>query len=374
MYQFFNYLNYIRVNGLLLADELRCKVARDIGLGMTILPPKFHWLPLDFGWSLADVLQKSREALTIEETPQLAIEAPIEEKKAPNVEKLDSEKEAKEKGKPWLEIGTWSNEMVMENDDDDCDSITDDMISDDLPSNLTMLSGGEMLTDGPAGEDWGTGIQSHTSKFRYGSPTIMPSQSSAQDGGFGTFNSYSDYNSDDDFSDLSDEVDYVVQQETGTQAVHPDGLRIEFKNDHVAEAFDDGPTFVMPDEVIAEPEDDFSWDWPDLGPDWKTIKSRYEQSVQDHQERILDGKGYLPLNEPILIERKVVDFGPENIHRHPEYKSQVVTLEQAFVQDSAMVIDATSGPVMQASIPDAGEIHDESTKNMSSKYFFLNIW
>jgi len=359
--------NYCRVNGLLLADELRCKVAGDIGLGMTILPPKFHWLPLDFGWSLADVLQKSRDALTTDETPQLAIEAPKEEEKAPSEEKLDTEGEAKDKGKPWLEIGTWSNEMVMENDDDDCDSITDDMISDDLPSNLTMLSGGEMLTDGPAGEDWGTGIQSHTSKFRYGSPTIMPSQSSGgQDGGFGTFNSFSDYNSDDDFSDLSDENDYVVQQENGTQSVHPDGLRIEFKNDHVAEAFDDGPTFVMPDEVIAEPEDEFIWDWPDLGVDWAAIKRRYEQSVQDHKDRILDGKGYLPHNEPVLIERKVVDFGPENIHRHPECKSQDVTLEQAFVEGSATVIDATSGPVMQATIPDAGEIHDESTKNKSS--------
>jgi len=349
---------------------LRCKVAHDIGLGLTKLPREFHWLPLDFGWSLADVLQKSRDAQLTEQPDGLL---QIEDKKSEEDDEkainekneANTESNGKEKAKSWLEIGTWSNDLVPpENDDDDCDSIIDDMIAEELPSNLTMLSGGETLTDGPAGEDWGTGIQSH-SNIRYGSPTIMPSQSSALDGGFGTFNSYSDYNSDEDFSELSDEMDYVVEQET-TQSVHPDGLRIEFKGDHVAEAFDDGPTFVMPDEVIAEPEKNFIWDWPDLGENWEDIKLRYEDQVKEQQKIIMSGQKYLPQDVVMKIERKVVDFGPENIHRHPKKDSCGLPIEEVVVENSSDVIDATAGPVMLTPRIGAGEIHDETTRNKTS--------
>ncbi|XP_059486205.1 endoribonuclease Dcr-1 [Neocloeon triangulifer] len=354
-----------RVNGLLLADELRCKVATDINLGFKKLPIEFYWQPLDFGWSLADVLQKSREAqkneLNVEEV-EVKVETPVQlEKIKPKEEKVEEETEVKGKGKSWLEIGTWSNEMVPpDHDDDDCDSITDDMISDDLPSNLTMLSGGETIIDGPVGEDWGTGIQSH-SKVRYGSPTIMPSQSSIIDGGFGSFNSYSDYNSEEEFSDLSDEVDYAMEQET-TQSVHPDGLRIEFKGDHVAEAFDDGPTFVMPSEVIAEPEDSFLWDWPDLGDNWEDIKLRYEEMVVMHQERIMDSKKYLHHKEEIKIERKVMDYGPEKIHRHHETDISPESLKDEMVENSGAIDnEETSEKVGATPRENIGEIHDETT-------------
>lgn len=51
-----------RINALLLADEIRKKVSFDIGLGrMDVSKDNFKWPPLDFGWSLADVLKKSRE-------------------------------------------------------------------------------------------------------------------------------------------------------------------------------------------------------------------------------------------------------------------------------------------------------------------------
>lgn len=54
-----------RINALLLADEIRKLVAGDLGLGKLSLDyQNFNWPTLDFGWSLADVLKKSREART----------------------------------------------------------------------------------------------------------------------------------------------------------------------------------------------------------------------------------------------------------------------------------------------------------------------
>lgn len=55
-----------RINALLLADEIRKLVAGDMGLGkQSIDYENFDWPTLDFGWSLADVLKKSREARTV---------------------------------------------------------------------------------------------------------------------------------------------------------------------------------------------------------------------------------------------------------------------------------------------------------------------
>lgn len=50
-----------RVNALLLADQIRREVARAIGLGRETLPEDFDWPALDFGWSLADVLKKTKD-------------------------------------------------------------------------------------------------------------------------------------------------------------------------------------------------------------------------------------------------------------------------------------------------------------------------
>lgn len=52
-----------RINALLLADEIRKKVADDMCLGKLLIDYNhFDWPTLDFGWSLADVLKKSRDA------------------------------------------------------------------------------------------------------------------------------------------------------------------------------------------------------------------------------------------------------------------------------------------------------------------------
>lgn len=53
-----------RLNALLLADEIRIEVSNDIGLGTRNIENcgDFQWPALDFGWSLADVLKKAKEA------------------------------------------------------------------------------------------------------------------------------------------------------------------------------------------------------------------------------------------------------------------------------------------------------------------------
>lgn len=56
-----------RINALLLADEIRIEVADDINLGKSnIADEKFDWPVLDFGWKLADVLRRAKDAKTKE--------------------------------------------------------------------------------------------------------------------------------------------------------------------------------------------------------------------------------------------------------------------------------------------------------------------
>lgn len=55
------------MNSLLLAEHLRLTVAREVHVGTPELPAGFEWPTLDFGWTLADVLQKAQEASKAEE-------------------------------------------------------------------------------------------------------------------------------------------------------------------------------------------------------------------------------------------------------------------------------------------------------------------
>ncbi|CAN8009744.1 unnamed protein product [Ixodes pacificus] len=56
-----------RMNSLLLAEQLRLTVAREVHVGTPELPGDFEWPTLDFGWTLADVLRKAQEAAKVEE-------------------------------------------------------------------------------------------------------------------------------------------------------------------------------------------------------------------------------------------------------------------------------------------------------------------
>lgn len=210
-----------RINALLLADEIRMEVSADLGLGtLEIKDSAFEWPMLDFGWTLADVLKKTREAKTIieeyceanEDTSNKMIKESIDDEKY-DKEKLENDLLAdasqKTKSEHLLEIGTWTNEMAR--------NLEDPSI---LSSNLEMCS---------------------TRNIRYGSPTSwditraslpLPSSSlsKANRHHYDISSDSDDFHSDDDCdssgADANDDIDNVDEY----------GLKIEFKSDHLAEA------------------------------------------------------------------------------------------------------------------------------------------
>ncbi|KAF6212369.1 hypothetical protein GE061_012891 [Apolygus lucorum] len=246
-----------RINALLLADEIRTTVARSIGLGLSSLPSDFEWPPLDFGWSLADVLKKSKEENmkkvtllaiengvddSVQETPDglwkveeqcddlppsekndaskesEANEAGAEDKKPEDKEDDEESKNEKSeesnKDAGWMEIGTWSNEMAQKFDD----------IDNDLPNNLSMV--------------------------RYGSPTSWPMRRGSCEE---LMTYYSDVESDD--SSEYDSSSDASETSSNSEAM---GLKITFKGDYLAEAVEQDVEFTL---STREPELDGSWTW-----------------------------------------------------------------------------------------------------------------
>uniref|UniRef100_T1HEL3 ribonuclease III n=1 Tax=Rhodnius prolixus TaxID=13249 RepID=T1HEL3_RHOPR len=220
-----------RVNALLLADEIRITVANEVALGLTTLPEDFEWPPLDFGWSLADVLKKSKEdhhkkeaaALDTDETNSVSLvknkdsDSPEESVQKGNrdgddddhdgEEEVEDEENDSKNKEDWMEIGTWSNEMAQ----------LESELSKDFPPNLTMVNG----------------------------------------------NLTYDYYYSDVESDSSSEVYDVSSDQSDNSSSHDggtSGLKITFKNDYLAEAIEDDlvqNSFFPKDEYIGE---DWSWE------------------------------------------------------------------------------------------------------------------
>ncbi|XP_075148746.1 endoribonuclease Dcr-1 [Haematobia irritans] len=129
-----------RINGLLLADDIRKNVVRDIGLGKPELTEDKEWPMLDFGWSLRDVLKKCKahkpspvaeESLKTDsnkdcDTNDKDKESGVNEipedlifnssdgnsNKTANEIVEDAERKLMEEGGSFIEIGTWSNDMA----------------------------------------------------------------------------------------------------------------------------------------------------------------------------------------------------------------------------------------------------------------------
>lgn len=81
-----------RINGLLLADEIRKKVSFEMALGRVDITEKdeFEWPLLDFGWSLADVLKKCQETVPNLEKVNEKVEVEVvEEVKIEEVTEVD---------------------------------------------------------------------------------------------------------------------------------------------------------------------------------------------------------------------------------------------------------------------------------------------
>lgn len=70
-----------RINALLLADEIRIEVAKDINLGkIYITDETFDWPVLDFGWKLADVLRRAKDSKTKETKKSIEMTTSIKTK------------------------------------------------------------------------------------------------------------------------------------------------------------------------------------------------------------------------------------------------------------------------------------------------------
>ncbi|KOC66705.1 Endoribonuclease Dicer [Habropoda laboriosa] len=132
-----------RINALLLANQIRCQVAQMINLGKENLYSDFEWPALDFGWSLAEVLKKSKESekaklIKNETTPLnssnnvVSKYQNISENVIDNLHKSDKDDSNEKKNECQLEndevreteqqmsnneneleIGTWSSDMAM---------------------------------------------------------------------------------------------------------------------------------------------------------------------------------------------------------------------------------------------------------------------
>lgn len=135
-----------------------------------------NWEPLDFGWTMKEVLKKRKEQ---KENNVKIVQQPVETIENCVEEVIDEEKVYKSDDPNWINIGTWSNDMA----------------------DLTMNN-----------------IVNNKSKVRYSSPTSWVVQSDNES------STFSDIDSDDG-----------IQEDN----LHSSGLRIEFRNTYLAEAVDE---------------------------------------------------------------------------------------------------------------------------------------
>ncbi|XP_068155954.1 LOW QUALITY PROTEIN: endoribonuclease Dcr-1 [Drosophila tropicalis] len=235
-----------RINGLLLADDIRKQVSADLGLGrQQIDDEQFEWPMLDFGWSLSEVLKKSREskqkAKDVEETTTGPNGSdPVDdyqekqENTLPDSKKL--EKSANEliiegeqqlqEADDFIEIGTWSNDMA---DDIEPCALNEDEDDDEayhmagLPANVKFCDDEQMRYGSPTFWDVSNGGMSgkrgaskqNKTQPKNGKSNSKPSTYNYYDSDNSLASSYDDddgpvvvynYGSDDE-DDVADDID-----------------------------------------------------------------------------------------------------------------------------------------------------------------------
>ncbi|XP_021929010.1 endoribonuclease Dcr-1-like isoform X4 [Zootermopsis nevadensis] len=325
-----------RINALLLADEIRREVASCIALGHENLSSSFEWPPLDFGWSLADVLKKSKEnaknaelkedkkpgedKAELQSTEEKEEESELKEK---SVNEILTEEEKKLRG-DWMEIGTWSNDMANH----DPMSFSELSDADDfdmnvaLPSNLTMVDeDAELAGLHSGGSDWGTGIQARKrrERVRYGSPSSWMGSGRYFGGleqdldGFETDDSCSEPGNEYDISDSSD-------------FQGASGLRIEFKSENVAEAIEDEHevqkrerrrAIIRQNSDISGTEDKIPWDWENYSDDnldklTERFVCQFQKATEKNRHFIENSGTLVKSNQALVMTRKGCQQMPLN--------------------------------------------------------------
>ncbi|EDW43244.1 endoribonuclease Dcr-1 [Drosophila sechellia] len=254
-----------RINGLLLADDIRKQVSADLGLGrQQIEDEDFEWPMLDFGWSLSEVLKKSRESKQKESLKDDTINGQdlVEVEKKPINEETQLDKDSKDdkveksaieliiegeeklqEADDFIEIGTWSNDMA-----DDIASFNQEDDDEDDAFHLPVLPANVKFCD---------------QQTRYGSPTFWdvsndegvfkgPKSSQNKQGGKGkgkgtakpTFNYYDSDNSlgssydDDDNAGPLNYMHHNYSSDDDDVADDIDAGRIAFTSKNEAETIE----------------------------------------------------------------------------------------------------------------------------------------
>ncbi|XP_017874916.1 PREDICTED: endoribonuclease Dcr-1 isoform X2 [Drosophila arizonae] len=247
-----------RINGLLLADDIRKQVSADLGLGrQQIDDEEFEWPMLDFGWSLSEVLKKSRESKqksdskeaineTVEELPVATVAEPNLDKVEKTANELVIEGEEQlSSTEEFIEIGTWSNDMAddiasySEGDDDEED---EDFLP-VLPANVKFC---DQQTRYGSPTFWDV---SNTNSFKQ-PPASVLQRTAKPRGGNGAGKTakvegkpkYAYYESDNSLSSSSDDDDHVGPVHNySSDDDDSDGIaagRIEFTSKNEAEAIE----------------------------------------------------------------------------------------------------------------------------------------
>lgn len=271
----------------------------------TSLFTDFDWPPLDFGWSLAEVLKKSKEnikAVEMKNDTKLTESAVSKPANVPSMTNENwcsgsPENHDSVDGDDEMEIGTWSNEMAIEAVEFDSGNM--------FSPNLTVLQDTFSWND-----------------IRYGSPAC-DSDLDAYD---------TDDTSTEAMGDFSDESD-----EGGG------GLRIAFMGDNVAEAVEDENRIrkceinkrILDVLELERSYDEDVWHYPD-DMDEQLIESHKEaQNVETNRNRddILKNETFIPSDQEIILKRRLPNVKNKTELLKPEYHDYISKVAKNFAEE-----------------------------------------
>ncbi|KAK9890121.1 hypothetical protein WA026_008931 [Henosepilachna vigintioctopunctata] len=277
-----------RINALLLADQIRKTVALELGLGRADLEEDFKWPALNFGWSLCDVLRKSKEEEEKKQDKLQQNDGPDLNGHLENVEPdvdetavVSNENSVDDVHKEGWDIGTWSNDMA-------------ELSQEEINANI-----------------------------RYASPTSWM-VSNDYDDFSSSESSYSDEDSNDDIG----------------------GCRIEFTGNYLAEALDSEEEkedeFIMKEQSSA---------WLDINNDVgnrEELRQQFHEACSKNMEHILNSGMLLKKNEVFLKNNKVNNspktyenvpipkFDFNHLNLSPQKKTQLPTIYRKKVHNCDM--------------------------------------
>ena len=352
-----------RLNGLLIANQLRSIVALDTMLCKPSLSRNHEWPPLTFGWTLKDVLiNRSSQPLTNNTNSKSipsSIKAPqtknshlakssihgmedVEEGK--NEDELGcltnqlltklNEEDSKVKNKASLDIGTWSNDMINKTSERDNIQMDVDDEMDEfeemeqlfggpdvaLPDNLTILDTSILPLRSNGGTDWGTGIAQRP--FRVGSPTFFSNPNINIPGVMDDYDRFSC----SDVSELDNTDDFDEQElrshsrgdkynaEDPKDGEDVGNMRIEFHGDNMAEAVENEIAKKKRNETLAKDLEEESEMVLNLPWRWEKFETKHSEDL----DRLTNSTEELHLSQPNVILESDENFC-KNKSKHSNY-------------------------------------------------------